>query len=201
VKADVKAQLKTQLRALGKPEDKTNQCLDLLERILNISDASAHANISRNVPVKQGSDAANHLDDIIKHSERLKKALEALETDKELATRFQYKALSAEREAVDQIFQIASDVKKYQAATSPDFKAGHLRPEYKGKNVTTAATIDRLNCLKYALEKYFPEIRPTKNQTPDDKFFKLAAILLEKSDPSRAIDKLLKVLNTPYPDV
>ncbi len=201
MKADVKAQLKTQLRALGKPEDTTNQCLDLLERILNISDASAHANISRNMPLKKGSDAANHLDDIIKHSERLKKALEALETDKELATRFQYKALNAEREAVDQIYQLASDVKKYQAATSPDSKTGHLRDEYKGKNVTTAATIDRLNCLKYALEQYFPEIRPTRHQTADDKFFQLAATLLEKSDTTRAINKLLKILDTPYPDV
>ena len=201
MKTDVKAQLKTQLKALGKPEDKTNECLDLLERILSISDASVHANIPRNVPIKRLGDAYNHLDDIIKHSQRLKKALEALETDKELKTRFRYNTLDAERKAVDQIYQLASDVKKYQAATSPDFKAGHLRPEYKGRNVTSAATIDRLNCLKYALEQYFPDIRPTRHQTADDKFFQIAATLLEKSDTRRAIDKLLDILDTPYPDV
>jgi hypothetical protein len=204
VKDETVSQLRDKLKSLNKPDQKINDFIERMKRYIAISDASAPANISRNVPIKHGSDTANHLDAIIKSSKRFKKDLALLEDDSELRARLNLPLDTSQLVeligAVENIYETSLTVKKYQSAMGSSEYGGppHLRPEYKGKNPTSHRDVEYLVLLNAALREYFPEIKPAKNQKSSEQFPQLAVILIGGTDRSRAINKFLEATS---PDV
>lgn len=200
MKDDIVTIMTDELRELKKDKDMIDGFINSMTRIIAIAEASAPGNIRRNVPIKYGSDTANHLDDIIKASDKLKKALSFVNKDKELKIRLYPEFHNLDFDAVDVVNKIhlaAHNTKKYQSATGKEHKTPyHLRPEYKGKNVTSHQDIELLLILRGTVKHYFPEIQPGKNQDDKHPFFRLAAALLGMENPRRIINKIVSDFGT-----
>lgn len=198
MKDDIVIRMTDELRVLKKGKDMIGGFINRMTRHIEMSEASAPANITRNVSIKYGSDTEKHLEDIIKASDRLKKALSVIDEELKIRLRPEFHNLDFDAiNVVNKIHLASRNTKKYQSATGKEHKAPyHLRPEYKGKNVTSHQDIELLIILRGAVNEYFPEIQPSKNQDDKQPFFRLAAALLDMDNPRRIINKIVSDFGT-----
>jgi hypothetical protein len=193
IDADQEKEIRITLQSLQKEKGAIDGFIDRLRRHFAIAEASAPANIVRNEPIKYGGSTLDQVEKIIKATAKIKQALSILEKNKELVR------LGPHDHAgdIERLYQAAIDAKKYQSATGEnapeEIQAHHLRPEYKGKNVTSHYEIEALVLLQGALEEFFPEIQVS--HTASSPYFALAAILLKQIAPTKTIKRMMQVLS------
>jgi hypothetical protein len=196
---DQQKQMLLELLSYGANKRQATRMLDQLHNLTQISEASQRGNISRNVPLDETSKI--RLERIKNSTKKFLDELNKLTANDDLKLRLHLLDghIQKTAESVKVIYDQTCKTLENQAATGQSaYLPGHLRPEYRGKRITKHKDIEYLGILNHVLMQFFPEIKPTKNQDQSDKFFKLAAVLLDKKDPRRAINRYLEISSQTY---
>jgi hypothetical protein len=187
-------QIRSELLSSGKDKEKITAFIEDLQKLLRMSDHNQPNNISRNVPLDDESKI--RLKNIEKQSGKLLKELTALYKNKDLQKRLHLLEDHIEKTfwLVETLHNATVKTLENQIATADGiYCAGHLRPEYRGTRTTSHHDIEYLSMLRASLLKIFPDVRSSKNQNQTALFFRLAAIVLQKEDPTRTINRFVKI--------